>query len=86
MSKHILQWNQFQNNASYPILNDMQLHWAIFEELIASNIPTDTMTQPTSVPITIPASTTAASTSLSHVHINRAFTPSTGHPKQYKYR
>eukprot|EP00957_Ditylum_brightwellii_P093417 7113699-Ditylum_brightwellii.AAC.1 len=44
------------------------------------------MLQPTSVPTMIPASTTAVSTSLPHVHINRAFTPNTGHPKQHKHR
>eukprot|EP00957_Ditylum_brightwellii_P033263 2520496-Ditylum_brightwellii.AAC.1 len=40
----------------------------IFEELIDSGIPADTMIRPTSVPITFPASTTAASTSLPSPH------------------
>eukprot|EP00957_Ditylum_brightwellii_P167144 12723895-Ditylum_brightwellii.AAC.1 len=58
----------------------------IFEELIDSGIPADTMLQPKSIPFTIPASTTAASTRLPHAHINRVFTPNIGHPKQYNHR
>eukprot|EP00957_Ditylum_brightwellii_P039311 2973983-Ditylum_brightwellii.AAC.1 len=45
-----------------------------------SGIPADTMLQPISVPTTFPASTTAASTSLPSVHVNRVFTPKSGYP------
>eukprot|EP00957_Ditylum_brightwellii_P050459 3826558-Ditylum_brightwellii.AAC.1 len=40
----------------------------IFEELIDSGIPADTMIRPTSIPTTFPVSTTAASTSLPSPH------------------
>eukprot|EP00957_Ditylum_brightwellii_P190518 14501785-Ditylum_brightwellii.AAC.1 len=58
MSKHILQWNQFQKQ--------------IFEELIDSGIPADTMIRSTYVPATFPASTTAASTSLPSAQVSMA--------------
>eukprot|EP00957_Ditylum_brightwellii_P088671 6753448-Ditylum_brightwellii.AAC.1 len=76
MSKHVLQWNQFQKQR---LISNSQ-HYAtsldeIFEELIDSGIPADTMLRPTSIPTTFPASTTAASTSPPIVHVNKAFTP-----------
>eukprot|EP00957_Ditylum_brightwellii_P156334 11899268-Ditylum_brightwellii.AAC.1 len=87
MSKHILQWNKFQRQC---LISNSQCYTTsldeIFEELIDAGIPVDTMLKPTSVPAMIPTSSTAASTSLPHLHINRAFTPNTSHPKQHKYR
>ena len=84
MSKHILQWNQFQkqrlisNSKRYATsLNE------IFEELIDSGIPADTMIRPTSVLTSFPTSPTAAFTSLPSPHINRAFTPNSGHSRQH---
>eukprot|EP00957_Ditylum_brightwellii_P052335 3969316-Ditylum_brightwellii.AAC.1 len=50
----------------------------IFEELIDSGIPADTMTRPTSVPNTFPTSPTPAFPSLPSPHVNKAFTPSSG--------
>eukprot|EP00957_Ditylum_brightwellii_P015280 1151107-Ditylum_brightwellii.AAC.1 len=79
MSKHILQWNQFQKQ--HIISNSQQYATSldeIFEELIDYGIPADTMIRPTYVPTTIPTSTTAASTRLPSHHANRAFTPNSG--------
>jgi hypothetical protein len=90
MSKHILQWNQFQkqrlisNSTQYATSLD-----EIFEELIDSGIPADTMIRPTSVPTTFPMSPTAAFTSLPSPHVNRAFTPNSGRtftPNTGQYR
>eukprot|EP00957_Ditylum_brightwellii_P004755 361748-Ditylum_brightwellii.AAC.1 len=44
------------------------------------------MLRPTSVPTTIPAPTTAASTSLPHVHIIRSFTSNSGQSRQHNQR
>eukprot|EP00957_Ditylum_brightwellii_P007715 582933-Ditylum_brightwellii.AAC.1 len=76
MSKHILQWNQFQKQRL--ISNSTQFATSldeIFEELIDSGIPADTIIRSTSVPTSFPVSTTTASTSLPSPHVNRAFTP-----------
>eukprot|EP00957_Ditylum_brightwellii_P101494 7734312-Ditylum_brightwellii.AAC.1 len=84
MSKHILQWNQFQKQR---LISNSQRYAAsldkIIEKLIDSGIPADTMLRPTSVPTTRPLSTTTAYTSLPSVHVNKEFTPKSGQYMQH---
>eukprot|EP00957_Ditylum_brightwellii_P181144 13798478-Ditylum_brightwellii.AAC.2 len=59
-------------------VSEAQSHFYIFEELIDSGNPADTMLRPTSVSTIFPLSTTAASTSLPSVHVNKALAPNSG--------
>eukprot|EP00957_Ditylum_brightwellii_P145040 11046277-Ditylum_brightwellii.AAC.1 len=87
MSKHIVQWKQIQKQR---LISNSQCYATsldeIFEELVDSGIPADTMTRPASVLTTFPASTTAASTRLPRPHVNRVFTLNSGQSRQHKQR